>query len=42
MNPKYQTIVVNVFSEDMILGKVETMSRDVRERCFTFIKNIEI
>ena len=30
MNPKYQTIVVNVFSEDMILGKVETMSRDVR------------
>ena len=30
MNPKYQTIVVNVFSEDMILGKVETMSREVR------------
>ena len=30
MNPKYQTIVVNVFSEDMILGKVETMSREIR------------
>lgn len=30
MNPKYQTIVVNIFSDDMILGKVETMSRDIR------------
>lgn len=30
MNAKYQTIVVNVFSDDMILGKVETMSREVR------------
>ena len=30
MNPKYQTIVVNVFSEDMILGKVETLSREIR------------
>lgn len=30
MNPKYQTIVVNVFSEDMILGKVVTMSREIR------------
>lgn len=30
MNPKYQTIVVNVFSEEMILGKVETMSREVK------------
>lgn len=30
MNPKYQTIVVNVFSEDMILGKVEYMSREVK------------
>lgn len=30
MNPKYQTIALNVFSEDMILGKVEYMSREVR------------
>ena len=30
MNPKYQTIVLNIFSEDMILGKVECMSREVR------------
>lgn len=30
MNPKYQTIVVNIFSEEMILGKVETMSREVK------------
>lgn len=30
MNPKYQTIALNVFSEDMILGKVETMSREIR------------
>ena len=30
MNPKYQTIAVNVFSEDMILGKVETLSREIR------------
>ena len=30
MNPKYQTIALNVFSEDMILGKVECMSREVR------------
>ena len=30
MNPKYQTIVVNVFSDDMILGKVEMICRDVR------------
>lgn len=30
MNPKYQTIVVNVFSENMILGKVETMSREIK------------
>lgn len=30
MNPKYQTIVVNVFSDDMILGKVEMMSRDIK------------
>lgn len=30
MNPKYQTIVVNVFSENMILGKVETLSRDIK------------
>ena len=30
MNPKYQTIVVNVFSEDMLLGKVVTMSREIR------------
>ncbi len=30
MNPKYQTIVAGVFSDDMILGKVETMSREVR------------
>lgn len=30
MNPKYQTIVVNVFSDNMILGKVKTMSRDIR------------
>lgn len=30
INPKYQTIVVNVFSEEMILGKVETMARDIR------------
>ena len=25
MNPKYQTIVVNIFSDDMIFGKVEVM-----------------
>lgn len=31
MNPKYQTIALNVFSEDMILGKVECMSREVRQ-----------
>lgn len=30
MNPKYQTIALNIFSEDMILGKVETMSREIR------------
>ena len=30
MNPKYQTIAVNVFSDDMILGKVETMSREIK------------
>ena len=30
MNPKYQTIVVNVFSDDMILGKVEVMCRNIR------------
>ena len=30
MNPKYQTIMVNVFSDDMILGKVETMSREIK------------
>lgn len=30
MNPKYQTIVVNVFSDDMILGKVEMICRDVK------------
>lgn len=30
MNPKYQTIALNVFSESMILGKVETMARDVK------------
>lgn len=30
MNPKYQTIALNVFSEDMILGKVETMSREIK------------
>ena len=30
MNPKYQTIVVNIFSDDMILGKVEYMSREVK------------
>ena len=30
MNPKYQTIVVNVFSDDMILGKVECMSRETK------------
>lgn len=30
MNPKYQTIALNVFSDNMILGKVETMSRDVK------------
>lgn len=30
MNPKYQTIVVNVFSENMILGKVETLSREIK------------
>ena len=30
MNPKYQTIALNVFSEDMILGKVECMSREVK------------
>lgn len=30
MNPKYQTITLNVFSEDMILGKVEYMSREVK------------
>ena len=30
INPKYQTIVVNVFSDNMILGKVVSMSRDIR------------
>lgn len=30
MNPKYQTIVVNVFSDNMILGKVRTMSREIK------------
>ena len=30
MNPKYQTIVVNIFSDDIIFGKVEVMCRDVR------------
>ena len=30
MNPKYQTIVVNVFSDNMILGKVETLSREIK------------
>ena len=30
MNPKYQTIALNIFSEDMILGKVECMSREVK------------
>ena len=30
MNPKYQTIALNVFSDDMILGKVETMSREIK------------
>ena len=30
MNPKYQTIVVNVFSDDMILGKVECMSIEIK------------
>ncbi len=30
MNPKYQTIVAGVFSDNMILGKVETMSRDIK------------
>lgn len=30
MNPKYQTICLNIFSDDMILGKVECMSREVR------------
>lgn len=30
MNPKYQTIALNIFSDDMILGKVECMSREVR------------
>lgn len=30
MNPKYQTIVVNIFSDEMILGKVEIMARDVK------------
>lgn len=30
MNPKYQTIALNIFSEDMILGKVECMCREVK------------
>ena len=30
MNPKYQTIALNIFSDDMILGKVECMSREVK------------
>ena len=30
MNSKYQTIALNVFSDDMILGKVEAMCRDVK------------
>lgn len=30
MNPKYQTIALNVFSDNMILGKVETMARDIK------------
>ena len=30
MNPKYQTIALNVFSDDMILGRVEMLSRNVK------------
>lgn len=30
MNPKYQTIALNVFSDNMILGKVEVMAREVK------------
>ena len=30
MNPKYQTIALNVFSDDMILGRVETLSRNIK------------
>lgn len=30
MNPKYQTIALNIFSDDMILGKVECMCREVK------------
>ena len=30
MNPKYQTIALNVFSDDMILGKVVSMSRSIK------------
>ncbi len=30
MNSKYQTIVVNVFSDEMILGKVTTLSREIK------------
>lgn len=32
MNPKYQTIALNVFSEDMILGKVISMSRYISKK----------
>ncbi|MBQ8193142.1 MAG: helix-turn-helix domain-containing protein [Bacilli bacterium] len=30
MNPKYQTIALNVFSDNMILGKVEVMAREIK------------
>ena len=30
INPKYQTIILNVFSESMLLGKVDVMSREVK------------
>ena len=30
MNPKYQTIALNVFSDDMIPGKVVSMSRSIK------------
>lgn len=32
MNPKYQTIALNVFSDDMILGKVVSMSRYISKK----------